>query len=151
MTEVFSADKKDLDFLSQMEKEIFPFDPWSQEGIQSHLDTNYGFAFILKLEGKSIGYLLCSRIGDEAELLRIGILPEKRKCGYGNLLLTHWMEEEKRNGTRHFFLEVRKQNRNAAALYEKNGFVLVGTRENYYKDPLDHALLYQIHIKESKL
>jgi ribosomal-protein-alanine N-acetyltransferase len=151
MTEIFSVEKEDLLPISEMESTIFPSDPWSREGIMNHLDTNYGSGLILKSENERIGYLLSGRIGDEAELLRIGILPEKRKCGYGNLLLSHWLEEEKRKGALHFFLEVRKQNRSAAALYEKNGFVLAGTRKNYYKDPIDDALLYQIHIKESEL
>ena len=50
-------------------------------------------------------------------------------------------EELKKRGSRCLTLEVRASNTPARALYESLGFVLVGTRRNYYHNPKEDALI----------
>ncbi len=150
MIEIRSAEKDDALWIHNAEKEIFS-DPWSVESIQSHLTSAFGSGLILSLEGEKAGYLLANQIAGEAELLRIGIQKSLRERGLGKALVFHWMKLEKEKGVCHFFLEVRKENESARALYEKNGFRVVGIRERYYTDPISDAVLYQYHLKESEI
>ena len=49
----------------------------------------------------------------------------------------------KEKGVEKVFLEVRKSNSNAIALYEKFGFSVYAERKNYYTDNGEDALLMQ--------
>lgn len=149
MVEIRNAQMNDALWIHRAEKEIFS-DPWSCESIESHLASGFGSGLILTADGERVGYLLANEIAGEAELLRIGIREDLRKRGLGKALLTHWLETKKERGVYHFFLEVRKENESARALYEKSGFSVAGIRERYYKSPVSDAVLYQYHLKESK-
>jgi len=48
-------------------------------------------------------------------------------------------------GVRTVFLEVRRRNLNAQALYRKFGFVEDGVRPHYYVDNNEDALLLSLH------
>jgi ribosomal protein S18 acetylase RimI-like enzyme len=87
---------------------------------------------------ESYGYALGVRIGDEFELLRIGVLPEFRGQGLGFKLMQGFLAQTK--GA--VFLEVASMNNHAVALYKKCGFVEVGRRKGYYGD--DDALIMRV-------
>ncbi len=148
MIEIRSADFIDLPFLQKAEGRIFS-DPWGEEALEGHFEGAFGRGLILCCDGEEAGYLIASRIAGEAELLRIAVLPEFRRRGLGETLLSHWLAEEKKAGSSRFFLEVRGENRGARALYEKMGFSPVGRRAGYYSNPSDDAVLYQLLIKET--
>ncbi|GAB3129225.1 ribosomal protein S18-alanine N-acetyltransferase [Tsukamurella serpentis] len=83
-----------------------------------------------------IGYAGIGLLGNtffpESEVLTIGVDPahQGRKVGYA--LLRALLDEADRHGGA-VFLEVRTDNDAARALYERNGFVTVGLRKNYYR------------------
>ena len=79
---------------------------------------------------------------DEAELMRICVLPELRRNGAGRALLEAGMEEMRRHGATAATLEVRAGNTAAVRLYEAHGFVLEGCRKKYYRDPVEDAAIY---------
>ena len=79
---------------------------------------------------------------DEAELMRICVLPELRRNGAGRALLEAGMEEMRRRGATAATLEVRAGNTAAVRLYEAHGFVLEGCRKKYYRDPVEDAAIY---------
>ena len=51
------------------------------------------------------------------------------------------VEALKKRDSRCLTLEVRASNEPARALYEKLGFVQVGLRKNYYRNPREDALI----------
>ena len=59
-------------------------------------------------------------------------------------LLTHARDR----GVRDAFLEVRRSNRGAMALYQQLGFECVGTRRGYYQaqDGREDALVYRLEL-----
>jgi ribosomal-protein-alanine N-acetyltransferase len=89
----------------------------------------------LRLGRKTIGFAV-SRIGaDEAEILTIAVDSAWRGRGLSrSLLLTH-MGHLAGRGVRTIFLEVEENNQPARRLYDGAGFVVVGRRERYYKQP----------------
>ena len=46
------------------------------------------------------------------------------------------------------YLEVRESNMPAQKLYEKHGFVKTGERKNYYKNPIENAILMSKNMKD---
>jgi len=61
------------------------------------------------------------------------------------LLLTNFVRVAHQRGTREVFLEVRESNAVALSLYRELGFEQTGRRPNYYRDPVEAALL--VHLK----
>ena len=128
---------QDIPFVCELEKRVFS-DPWREEAIASHIESTYLCLLVAEEKGEPLGYLLGSSIPPEGEILRVATLPERRRQGAGEALCRHFLTFGDVA-----FLEVRKGNIAARALYEKLGFSLFGERKNYYKNPTEDACLYR--------
>lgn len=73
----------------------------------------------------------------ENEILNLAVDPAARRMGVGYRLVRQALES--RSGE--WFLEVRASNVAAIRLYEDLGFVRSGTRENYYGEPPEAAIV----------
>ena len=94
----------------------------------------------LRQDRRIIGFVVSRRAADEAEILSIAIDARHRGRGLSRqLLLTH-LGHLVAQGVSRVFLEVEENNQPARRLYERNGFVVVGRRERYYRDPSGPAL-----------
>jgi len=82
-----------------------------------------------------VGFLLCSCVLDEMEILTIGVLPEYRRQGEAKKLLHQMCDEAKTDGIRTIFLDVSVQNTPAYHLYTKLGFIETHRRSGYYHTP----------------
>lgn len=71
---------------------------------------------------------------DESHITTIGVAPEYRGQGLGELLLLSLFEEGLRRNCQWVTLEVRVSNVTAQALYAKYGFTKHGVRRRYYSD-----------------
>ena len=79
------------------------------------------------------GYLLATIIDDEAEILSIGVTPERQRQGVGKRLLQHFFEHGTSQNMTRVVLEVAEDNEPAVRLYRDFGFVEFGRRKGYYK------------------
>ena len=75
------------------------------------------------------GVLVYLLIYDRAEIEYIVVKDEYKRLGIGSKLLKY-IEKDIKNIT----LEVRESNTAAINFYKKNGYSIVSTRHNYYKD-----------------
>ena len=82
----------------------------------------------------------------ECEILNIAVRPTAQKRGIGQKLLDSVFEVCFRQQVRYIWLEVRKNNENAITFYRKNNFQPVYTRKNYYRDPVDDALVMKAEL-----
>lgn len=78
---------------------------------------------------------------DEAHVTTIGVAPEYRGHGLGEMLLIELFEEALRRGAEWMTLEVRVSNDTAQALYLKYGFTRQGIRRRYYSDNGEDAYI----------
>ena len=78
---------------------------------------------------------------DEAHITTIGVRPQLRGRGYGELLLVTLTEAALDINARWLTLEVRISNAAAQNLYRKYGFHNAGTRKRYYTDNNEDALI----------
>ncbi|MFT4088999.1 MAG: ribosomal protein S18-alanine N-acetyltransferase [Gordonia sp. (in: high G+C Gram-positive bacteria)] len=129
----------DLPRCAELEAELFAGDsPWPLQGFVSELSAshNHYFAGRERVGGPVVGYAGISVLGPagdhECEIHTIAVDPRFRHRGLGRRLL-HAMLAVADGVAAPVFLEVRTDNRGAVALYEGAGFVVVGTRRNYYQ------------------
>ena len=82
-------------------------------------------------------------VGDEGELGDLAVDKRVRRNGVGSLLLHAVVEEGRQRALHRLFLEVRESNDGAQSLYSRHGFEIVGSRRNYYTNPVEDAVLMQ--------
>lgn len=97
--------------------------------------------FVAEECDKILGYVVLMEAYDQLELLKIAVLLEERKRGIGSCLMETMFAYAKEKDMTAILLEVRSKNETAIALYERFGFTRCGLRKNYYKEPLDDALM----------
>jgi ribosomal-protein-alanine N-acetyltransferase len=100
---------------------------------------------IVQGEIRGIGFLVAQNGGVEWELENVAVLPAYLRQGVGRGLLTALLAHSNSVGAERVLLEVRASNVSAIALYRQCGFGLVGRRRDYYRNPIEDALLL-VHI-----
>ena len=113
-------------------------DPWGARLLAEELAEPRALMLIATPAGATapVGYACFHRLDDEAELLRLAVLPAHRRRGLGAELLRQGLARMgfpgPAPGIVRCFLEVEDRNRAAIALYRRHGFVQVGHRPGYY-------------------
>ena len=117
--------------------------PWPERSYRYELTDNPAAQlFVAKLsDGTIVGYLGYWLIGDEVHISTFAVHPEYRMHGIGEDLLRHALSAASVKGADVATLEVRESNDPAIALYEKLGFDEVGSRNGYYRDNKEDAIL----------
>jgi len=87
------------------------------------------------------GFIILRQMGDEGELLQIAVDRAKRRRGTADLLIGAALQYAKDNELKSVYLEVRKSNEAAVALYKKHGFISVRQRKDYYSNPVEDAVV----------
>ena len=119
--------------LSMLHRACFPDDPWQPDEMARIMAIAGFFGRIAWEKGEPTGFALALDLGEECELLALGIAPGRRRAGSGSALLTAICDEVVRRAGHSIFLEVAADNAAARALYAGNGFVQIGRRPNYYR------------------
>jgi ribosomal-protein-alanine N-acetyltransferase len=92
------------------------------------------------------GYIVARMGSEELHINNVAVREVYRGRGIGRDLLNRILEEGKRSGIPRAFLELRAGNAAALALYEKCGFRVTATRQRYYSDPVEDALVMIIQL-----
>ena len=79
-----------------------------------------------------VGFVLCWLIEDQCDLLSMGVLPDNRRDGVGQMLLDFAMDNAKSLDAKFMVLEVNINNTAAHTLYEAQGFEKFSIRKGYY-------------------
>ena len=87
------------------------------------------------------GFLLWRMIGEEAEILTVGVAPTARRTGIGLALVTRALQGAVDAGAVRMVLDVASGNAGARALYRRSGFTEFGRRPRYYRSGEDALLL----------
>ena len=90
--------------------------------------------------------LIARAAADEAELLTMGVIPERRRAGLGRALLSHALAVLSSRGATQLFLEVDETNAAAVALYRASGAKPAGRRERYY-DSGANAAIFSLDLR----
>ena len=126
--------------IAALEKQCFS-DPWSENSIATELDTRLSYWLVAEVDGAVVGYIGSQSVLGESDVMNVAVAPEYRRQGIGKKLLLALMSDLQNKGNRCLSLEVRASNVPAISLYESLGFVQVGVRPNYYRNPKENALI----------
>ena len=120
--------------LANLHAQCFPNKPWSADDFR---DLKQSGCEIIMSENGFIVYRIAI---DEAEVITIGVNPEKRRLGIASAMIGIIEKNLKNQGVKKIFLEVASNNIPAQKLYENYGFKTVGLRPKYY-DGMDAILM----------
>ena len=126
--------------VAEIEKLCFS-DPWSENSVRYEL-TNPLSYWLVAMEGDRVaGYVGSQTVLDEADMMNIAVHPDFRRLGIAQCLVETLVTALKEKKVCALTLEVRVSNDPAISLYHKLGFVQVGRRPNYYRNPREDALI----------
>jgi [ribosomal protein S18]-alanine N-acetyltransferase len=114
---------------------------WSEQSYLSEINNDCSDLLGLELNHSLIGLGCGWSILDEVHIILLGINPEYRRQGLGELLLKNLLNNAQNRGVVRATLEVRSSNLAAIALYEKTGFKIAGKRKGYYQDNNEDAVI----------
>jgi [ribosomal protein S18]-alanine N-acetyltransferase len=136
----------DLPRVAELERESYVF-PWNDQIFADCLRVGYHCVVVDTAAGVA-GYAVLSMGAGEAHVLNLCIGDSLRRRGVGRRLLLALLTHARDRGIRDAFLEVRRSNRVAIALYHQTGFECVGQRRGYYQahEGREDALVYRLEL-----
>lgn len=140
MLTIKKIEKEDVERIHQLEKEGFS-DPWSITGIRESLEQTYTILLGAWISGVLVGYVICYCAANEVEIARIAVGSSYRRQGVATSLLGEIKSICFSRRMEEILLDVRKSNEAAVRFYKKFGFKEDGVRKNYYRGPLEDAIL----------
>lgn len=118
--------------LSMLHRVCFPEDPWDVAAIGEIMGIPGFFGQIAWEKEAAAGFALALDLGNQCEILSLGVVPDHRRAGIGMALLDSICFAARLRGAESVALEVAVDNTAARALYVTKGFTVVGHRRNYY-------------------
>ena len=139
--------------LAALDKLVNP-SPWSEgqfgEACAPRAEAGTERALVIFADSQALGFVVYSRVLDEACIHNIAVHPARQGCGMGRALLLAALRRAAGEGAVRCYLEVRASNLAARGLYEKLGFGLDGLRKNYYTTAAERedAVLMSLPLTE---
>ena len=142
------AQSSDVAEIVRIERTSFA-DPWSEESFERILGGQAAIFHVVVVPPESavVGYIIAFSVGADAELLNVAVAPDYRGRGFAGQMLDAVLIQLDGIGVRTAFLEVRESNRAARALYGSRGFKEIGRRRNYYRRPVEDALVMRLQLE----
>ena len=122
----------DLDQVVRNEVAAYEY-PWNRRIFADCLKSGY-LCRVMVNEQEIVAHGVMSVAIGECHLLTLCVRPDYQRAGIGRHLFRLLLDQAYEEDARICFLEVRRSNKPAVALYRTLGFVRVGERKNYYPD-----------------
>ena len=138
------AHASDVPALAALEAACFTH-PWTEAQVAEEVAVAAPGG-VLVLEGPRRPGGLCAYCAfrvvlDEMQVMNVAVAPGQRRRGLARRLLGFALRRAARAGARRALLELREGNRGALALYESLGFRRLSLRREYYREPVEDALV----------
>lgn len=147
MTTYRVATPFDLPVFVSLDKELFPYSPWSASQYKEEFSApTRHFVVALDEAQNIIGYAgVFAPGGAEADVLTVGVVLSQRGKGIAShlmALITDWAGQQ---GSTAMMLEVKVDNLEAIGLYESLGYSKLNVRKDYFGAGLD-ALVMRLEL-----
>lgn len=130
-----------------LEEQIFP-DPWPRSVFDEIIDDATWGKVVVDVDGKIIGYAAYMIDGHESRLANIAVTPSWRRKSVAKQLLRYILETVTESGCKLVLLEVRPSNVQARELYGEFGFRDLYQKPNYYRRPVEDALVMVRYLED---
>lgn len=135
------ATSDDLPRLLELERRSFER-PWPEGAFEQELALPQAEVWLAEGEGgRAVGYVDFWIVGPEVSLLNVAVDPDVRRQGLARQLLSKLEERAREVAAEAIFLEVRRGNEGARALYAREGYEQIGIRKKYYSDNQEDAIV----------
>ncbi len=141
---VAAATAADLDAIDEVERHSFTT-PWPRQTFAEQLASDWARIDVAR-DPHVVGFANYWLVAGEVHILAIATHPDHRRRGVGRALLDHLLAAGRTTNATLATLEVRRGNAPAIALYERSGFRTVHTRQHYYQDNGEDALVMLLSL-----
>lgn len=118
--------------------------PWSRNMFLEEMLNRFAYCFVYRRKGSKqplVGFICFRIVGDESELLNIGVHPQYRQMGIGKNLMQFYIGFCKEMGMKKSYLEVDSLNQPAIHLYQLSSYQTQGIRKKFYRGKFDALLM----------
>jgi len=123
-------------------------DPWSEKLFRQESRPEAHRWNLVLLDGDQVAaYAINWVVSGETHLLNFAVRPGLQGQGLGRAFLRWLMGAARESGDTVFLLEVRASNERALRLYESEGLRVITTRDNYYPDTGEEALVMMAFLQ----
>lgn len=105
--------------------------PWTAETFNTCIESGYK-GWVIEQDKSLVGFAIASMTKDECHILNLCIDRTYQYQGWGRKLLEYVLNEAREQGVGIAYLEVRRSNTRAIALYRKMHFLQIAERKDYY-------------------
>ncbi len=140
--QILRMQKEDIDRVLKIEQASFS-QPYSRELFEEELLLDLAHPCVMKTSETLVGFMDYWIIKDEMHLITIAIDPSYRRLGLGSKFVDYLVNQAEKKQVKKIFLDVRKSNVAAIALYEKFNFSKIGIRKKYYSDNNEDAIVME--------
>lgn len=133
------ATEEDLVKILEIEKKSYPL-PWTEAQFKEELSKPFSHFLVLtddETDTEIAGYIVYWMLFEEVHILNVTVNLEWRGLGLGQRLIRNAVSDALKKDLKRLFLEVRKSNTAAVALYQKIGFFVDHVKKGFYADGED--------------
>lgn len=138
---------QDLTPILIIERLSYP-SPWDVHTFLSVLSDPDCMNLTAAVDGRVVGFCLSQVMRRMVHLLNLAVHPDFRNQGVARAMLGEIISFARLSNKSYVFLEVRRTNSNAQALYASMGFSHVFTWRRYYSDSGEDACIMAIKIQK---
>lgn len=126
--------RHELPALARLHAACFPEDAWDSVALATIFAMPGTSGHVVCAEEDAIrGVLVDQCLGEEAEILTLGVALGARRQGVARALILDLFARARHAGIKHVMLEVAADNPAGLALYHSLGFAYRGRRQGYYR------------------
>lgn len=144
MREIRLMRAADLSAVAEIERLCFS-EPWSEKSLELLLKGD-NLGVVATEDGRVAAYVGFISIAPEGEITNVATHPDFRRRGIARELLDFLKLRAAERGIESVYLEVRRSNDAARTLYEEQGFLVIGERKGFYKNPKEDAVLMSLSL-----
>lgn len=139
---IWRADAGEADAIAALEAQSFGVRSWGIDNLKASFVAPRVTVLAVGFTPNSpVGFAIWRDLGDEAEILSLGVAPSFRRQGAAGALLREVLADAARAGASAVFLEVDQSNQHAKKLYFSAGFEELSLRRAYYRDGADAVIM----------
>jgi [ribosomal protein S18]-alanine N-acetyltransferase len=139
-------DAADIESVGKLLSSIPEVAQWSADDLLLASQRNFSLR-VAEEEGTVCGLVVFRTMADEAEILNLAVDSSQRRRGMGSRLIEDAIAASKAAGVKMIFLEVRDSNEAARNFYARMGFTEAGRRRQYYRQPVEDALVLVLRVE----
>lgn len=132
--------EQDVPAVMAIEQEAFSL-PWSADAYYGELKNQFANYLVCDYEGEIAAYGGIWVVFEDAHITNVAVGLKYRGLGIGKLLMLELEKVARIKKAKKILLEVRPSNNVALSLYDSLDYFPMGTREKYYSDNGEDAII----------